>query len=90
MIVYNSVCFCFISLQERSSGRSRGFGYVTFASAEDAKVREFVLETILFRYSFYSSLYSVLYGHLLGMLSGIVPTECIIRRTLPQEQNAGG
>lgn len=25
-------------LQERSTGRSRGFGYATFASVEDAKV----------------------------------------------------
>lgn len=25
-------------LQERSTGRSRGFGYATFASIEDAKV----------------------------------------------------
>lgn len=36
-------------IQERSTGRSRGFGYVTFVSVEDAKVSE-NLDSLEFRF----------------------------------------
>lgn len=43
-------------IQERSTGRSRGFGYVTFASDEDAKVGT-NLELIRIRVVFFTYLF---------------------------------
>lgn len=66
-------------LQERSTGRSRGFGYVTFATEEDAKVSVFRM-SILFKKQLHA------FDELWSCCHLFV--ECTVRRALSRKQNA--